>query len=141
MAKRYIPRFASSEPLEGFNVLRTRDPDELRERLAPLYAISKLELPRGKAGFNAVLNHHKLQSVALSYARYGAPVRITMSNTDFYTQGFGIRGYGEAVTDGRFFAVAKGRGGAAGPGASALLNYQAAFEHVFLKISPEALNR
>jgi AraC-like DNA-binding protein len=141
MAKLQTPKLGSREPLERFNVLRTRDPEQLRERLSALYAISRLELPRGKARFNAVLNHYKLKNVALSYARYGAPVRITMSNTDFYTQGFGIRGYGEAVTDGRFFVVAKGKGGAAGPGASALLNYQAGFEHVFLKISPEALDR
>jgi AraC-like DNA-binding protein len=112
----------------------------LRARLAPLYAVSKLEVPRSRVRFNAVLNHVQLQSVALSYARYGAPVRITMSDTDFYTQGFGIRGYGEAITDGRFFPVTKGRGGAAGPDANALLNYQTAFEHVFLKISPEALS-
>jgi AraC-like DNA-binding protein len=141
MVKLQNPRSGSREPLESFNVLRTRDPEQLRERLAGLYAVSRLELPRGKARFNAVLNHYKLKSVALSYARYGALVRITMSNTDFYTQGFGIRGYGEAVTDGRFFVVGKGKGGAAEPGASALLKYQAGFEHVFLKISPEAVDR
>jgi AraC-like DNA-binding protein len=141
MAKLQTPRRGSGEPLERFNVLRTRDPEELRARLASLYAISKLEFTRGKARFNAVLNHYQLKSVALSYARYGASVRITMSNADFYTQGFGIRGHGEAVTNDRFFVVAKGRGGAAGPGANALLKYQAGFEHVFLKISPEAVDR
>jgi AraC-like DNA-binding protein len=77
----------------------------------------------------------------LSFGRYGIPVRLTMSNTDFYTQGFGIRGYGEATTDGRLFKVASGQGGAAGPGATALLDYRAGFEHVFLKIPPEALYR
>jgi AraC-like DNA-binding protein len=128
------------EPLRRFNVLRTRDPDELRDRLDPLYAIRKLEFPR-RPRLEAVLNHHKLENVAVSYGRYGAPVRLTMSNTDFYTQGFGIRGYGEATTDGRLFKVAGGQGGAAGPGAMALLDYRAGFEHVFLKIPPEALNR
>jgi AraC-like DNA-binding protein len=110
----------------------------LRDRLEPLYAIRKLELPR-RSRFDAVLNHQKLQHVAVSYGRYGAPVRLSMSNTDFYTQGFGIRGYGEATTDGRLFRVEGGQGGAAGPGATALLDYRAGFEHVFLKIPPEAL--
>jgi AraC-like DNA-binding protein len=141
MAKRETLSLDFNEPLEKFNVMRTRNPDELRACLAPLYAVSKLELPRSKVRFNAVFNHVQLQSVALSYARYGAPVRITLSDTDFYAQGFGIRGYGEAITDGRFFPVTRGRGGAAEPDADALLNYRAAFEHVFLKISPEALNR
>jgi AraC-like DNA-binding protein len=141
MGKRATPGFISSEPLSRFNVLRTRDPEELRARLAPLYAISKLELPRSKSRFEAVLNHRQLQNVAVSYGRYGAPVRLTMSNTDFYTQGFGIRGYGVATTDGRLFKVAGGQGGAAGPGATALLDYRAGFEHVFLKIPPETLHR
>jgi AraC-like DNA-binding protein len=141
MAKRASPSLSSSEPLQGFNVLRTRDPDELRAHLAPLYAITKIELPRNKARFNAVLNHHNLQSVALSYARYGAAVRITMSNSGSYVQGFGIRGRGEAIANSQYFVVKKGRGGAAGPGADALLKYQTGFAHVFLKISPEALRR
>jgi AraC-like DNA-binding protein len=140
MGKRVTPIVYSGEPLARFNVLRTRDPGELRSRLDPLYAIRKLELPR-KPRLEAVLNHYKLQNVAVSYSRYGAPVRLTMSNTDFYTQGFGLRGYGEATTDGRLFKVAGGQGGAAGPGATALLDYRAGFEHVFLKIPPEALNR
>jgi AraC-like DNA-binding protein len=139
MGKRATPGH-SGEPLARFNVLRTRDPDELQDRLEPLYAIRKLELPR-RSRFEAVLNNRQLPNVAVSYGRYGAPVRLTMSNTDFYTQGFGIRGYGEATTDGRLFKVAGGQGGAAGPGATALLDYRAGFEHVFLKIPPEALNR
>jgi AraC-like DNA-binding protein len=141
MRRQAIPKLNPSEPLRRFNVLRTRDPDELRDRLAPLYAIARLELPRSRARFEAVLNHHRLQNLALSYGRYGAPVRMTMVNTDFYTQGFGIHGYGEATTDGRLFKVAGGQGGAAGPGARAVLDYRANFEHVFLKIPPEALNR
>jgi AraC-like DNA-binding protein len=140
MGKRVHPGFDSGEPLRRFNVLRTRDPDELQDRLEPLYAISKLELPRTPQ-LDAVLNHRQLKNVAVSYGRYGASVRLTMSNTDFYTQGFGIRGYGEATTDGRLFKVTSGQGGAAGPGGAALLDYRAGFEHVFLKIPPEALNR
>ncbi len=140
MRKRTPSGFTSGDPLGRYNVLRTRDPDELRDRLEPLYAIRKLELPR-RSRFEAVLNNHQLQNVAVSYGRYGAPVRLTMSNTDFYTQGFGIRGYGEATTDGRLFKVTGGQGGAAGPGATALLDYRAGFEHVFLKIPPEAVNR
>jgi AraC-like DNA-binding protein len=140
MGKRTAP-LHPGEPLRRFNVLRARDPDELRSRLAPLYAVSKLDLPRSRFQFDAVLNHHQLRELALSYARYGAPVQMTMTNTDFYTQGFGVRGYGEAISDGRLFKIAAGQGGVAGPGATALLDYRANFEHVFLKIPPEALNR
>jgi AraC-like DNA-binding protein len=141
MGSSRAPTTQSGEPLRRYNVLSTRDPDELHERLAPLYAVSKLELPRSKASFRAVFNHQQLESIALSYARYGAPVRITMSNTDFYTQGFGVRGYGEAYSDGRLFKIYRGHGGTAGPGATAILDYRAGLEHVFLKIPPDTLNR
>jgi AraC-like DNA-binding protein len=129
----------TKEPLAKFAVLRTRDPDELRERVAPLYAVSRLEAPGGKGGFRALLNHHQLQNVGLSYARYGAPVRATMSNTDFYAQGFGIRGRGEVVVEGRTFEVANNVGGTGGPGSTAHLSYDAGVEHVFIRIKPEAL--
>jgi AraC-like DNA-binding protein len=141
MGRRANPKLDRNEPLSRFNVLRARDPDELRERLAPLYAVTKLDLPRSKVRFDAVLNHHQLRDIGLSYGRYGSPVQITMSNTDFYTQGFGVGGYGEAITDGILYRITSGQGGAAGPGATALLDYQAGFEHVFLKISPDALHR
>jgi AraC-like DNA-binding protein len=127
------------EPLRRFAGVRTRDPDELRQRLSPLYAVRSLELPRSKTPFNALFNHREFQDIALSYGRYGAPVRVTMSNTDFYAQGFGVRGHGEAVVDGRLFDVSSGEGAAGGPGATARLSYDSRFEHVILKIKPEAL--
>jgi AraC-like DNA-binding protein len=141
MGNAEAPQVRAGEPLRRYNVLSTRDPDELRERLAPLYAVSRLNVPPRRARFTAVLNHHQLESVALSYARYGAPVQITMSNMDFYTQGFGVRGYGEARSDGHLFKIYRGHGGTAGPGATAMLDYRAGLEHVFLKIPPNALNR
>jgi AraC-like DNA-binding protein len=129
------------EPLSRYSLLRTSDPDELRERLAPLYAVSRLDVPRRKGLFRAVLNHRSVTSVAVSYARYGSPIQITMSNTNFYTQGFGMRGYGEAHSDGCLFKIFRGHGGTAGPGATAMLDYRAGLEHVFLRIPPDALNR
>ena len=131
----------SHDPLERYSVLRTRNPDELQERLSPLYAVKSFELPRSKVGFDATLNHCRLGDVGVSFARYGAPVRIAMANVDFFTQGFGIRGYGKAISDGKIFEVGGGRGGVAGPGATAQLDYCAGLEHVFFRITPEALYR
>jgi|JRYI01.1.fsa_nt_gb AraC-like DNA-binding protein len=132
---------SSRDPLEIYNVLRTRNPDELHERLSPLYAVSSFDLPRSKVGFDATLNHCRLEDVGVSFARYGAPVRIRLVNTDFFTQGFGIRGSGEATSDGKVFKVGGGRGGSAGPGATAQLDYRAGLEHIFLRIDPAALHR
>ena len=127
-----------NEPLRNFPALRTRDPDELRARIAPIYAVARIELPR-KSKFNAVLNHRQLRDVGLSYARYGAPIQATMSNADFYGQGFGIRGNGEIVVHGKPFKVAGNQGGSGGPGSTANLRYSADLEHVFLTIKPSSL--
>lgn len=129
------------DPLERYNVLRTKNPDELQERLSPLYAVRDFDLPRSRVAFDATLNHCKLDDVGVSFARYGAPVRIQMSHVDFFTQGFGIQGSGVAISDGKRFEIGGGRGGVAGPGATALLDYRAGLEHIFLRITPEALNR
>jgi AraC-like DNA-binding protein len=132
---------AGEEPLRRFAAVRTNDPDELRERMAPLYAVRTLEVPRSKIALDARVNHRELQSIGLSYARYGSTVRGTLAHGNFYAQGFGIASYGEAVVDGRLFKVCNKEGGIGGPGANARLTYQPGFEHLFMKIRPEALTR
>lgn len=126
-------------PLQSFPALRTREPDELRERMAPLYAVSAIEVPRVEAKFDAQVNHVEFRSIGLSYARYGCPLEAVMSNTNFYAQGFGLRGSGEVVLKGQTFTVAGGKGGTGGPGESAKLKYGAGFEHLIMKIRPDAL--
>jgi AraC-like DNA-binding protein len=129
------------EPLRRFAAVRTNDPDELRERMAPLYAVRTLEVPRGKIALDARVNHRELENIGLSYASYGATVRGSLAHGNFYAQGFGIAGYGETVVDGRLYKVCNREGGIGGPGASARLTYQPGFEHLFMKIKPEALTR
>src|SRR5215813_2386878 len=130
---------AGREPLAKFSAVCTRDPDELRERMSLLYAVRTLEVPRSNIRFNARVNHRELQGVGLSYAKYAARVNATLAHGDFYAQGFGIGGYGEAVVDGKTFRVVDKEGGVGGPGSCARLNYQSGFEHLFLKIKPDAL--
>src|SRR5262249_36124171 len=132
---------AGKEPLAKFAAVRTRDPDELRECMSPLYAVRTLEVPRSNGRFMACVNHRELQDVGLSYANYTAAVSATLAHGDFYAQGFGVSGYGEAVVDGKTFRVVDNQGGVGGPGSYARLNYQAGFEHLFLKIKPDALIR
>ncbi len=129
------------EPLGRFPAIRTHDPDELRERMAPLYSIRSLEAARSKLKFAASINLRQLENIGLGFARYTAPVRAVMSNTDFYAQGFGHRGHGEVEFDGRIYKVADKEGGAGGPGATANLRYEAGMEHIFTKIAPDAVHR
>jgi AraC-like DNA-binding protein len=62
---------------------------------------------------------------------------VAISDTEFSTQGFGLRKTGDEIADGRICRVAS-RQGDKGKG---LLGKRANCEHVFLRIPPEALNR
>ena len=113
------------EPLGTFNAVHTRDPDELRERRSSLYAVRLIEPLKSRKSFSARLNLHQINRVGLGYASYTAPLRAVMANTDFYAQGFGVVGYGEAIVDGRPYRVSNKEGGVGGPGSSANLKYRA----------------
>lgn len=128
-----------NEPLAKFAVLRTRDADELRERMSTLYAVRSVELPRSDIPFSGLVNHCDLASIGLSYAHYTAPLSATLAHGDFYAQGFGVGGYGEALVDGRLFKVSDKEGGVGGPGSYAKLSYQDDFRHLILRIKPEAV--
>lgn len=127
------------DPLSRFPAVRTRDPDELQERLSSLYAVRSVELLRNSKNFTACVNHRELQSVGLTYGRYGSALEAILGLTNFYVQGFPIRGRGEAVVDGRSTTVSKEGGLVGGPGALIRLKYSADFKHLILKIRPEAL--
>ena len=129
--------YRPNEPLFRFRVLETHDPDELRVRLASLHHVSTIEVPRTKFRFDAHLNHRTLNEVGVSYAQYGVPVRVVIPDTDFCSQGFGIGRPGEPIADGRICKVAFRQRSEA----EALVGHRANFANLFLKISPEAINR
>jgi|SRR5262245_9444188 len=65
-------RFAMRyEPLSRFPALRTRDVDELRQRMSGLFSVRSMDLGRGaRRTFEGRLNHRQLRDVGrpLSYA-------------------------------------------------------------------------
>jgi AraC-like DNA-binding protein len=119
-------------------VLETQDPEELRARLASLHAVSRIELAQKRYRFDARVNHRALNEVGLSYARYGAPVRVAISDKDCSTQGFGPGGSAEPIIDGRICKIGLRQVRDVYP---SLFRNRANFEHLFLSIRPEALNR
>jgi hypothetical protein len=90
-----------TEPLSRFPALRTRDVDELRQRLSGLFAVWSMDLGRGgQTNFEGCLNHRQMQDVGVTYARYGSPLAVCLSHGDTYLQGFPVRGHGSVVNDG-----------------------------------------
>ena len=129
-----------TEPLGQFPAVRTRDVDELRQRLSSLYSVRSVDLGRGTQGsFEGHLNHREMHDIGLTYARYGSPISASLSHTDFYVQGFPLRGNGSFVVDGAEGLVSRQRGVVGGPGADMSLRYSSEFEHLILRIKPQGL--
>jgi len=130
-----------TQPLSRFRKVRTDSPDELRERLAGLFSVRSLELPRGEAAFDALLNHRQMNDIGLSFGRYGAPLNATVEHSDYFLQGFPLRGNGEAVIGRMSGTLSRSRGVAVGPGARFDLRYSSDFEHLIVRIRPDGLVR
>lgn len=128
------------DPLSRFPAVRTRDVGELRQRLSGLFSLRSLDVGReAQQDFKGHLNHYQLHDVGLSYARYGSPIAASLSHTDFYLQGFPLRGNGSLVVEGSEAILSRHRGLVTGVGAEVRLRYSPDFEHLIVRIKPQAL--
>ncbi len=132
----------SQQLLYKFPVLRSQDPEELRQWLRPVFAVNGLNLPEHGKHFDGIVNHCELSSFGLTYASYKSPLQARISQTDYFVHGFPVKGSGEVHWNRHSALVDPQRGGVVGgPGSEATINYGASFEHVVLKMTPAALTR
>ena len=130
------------EPLSRFPALRTRDVDELRQRLLGLFSVWSMDLGRGaQRTFEGHLNHRQMEDVGVTYARYGSPLEVSLSQSELHLQGFPVRGRGSFVIEGSEGLISRDHGIAAGPGVDMRLKYSSDFEHLILRIRPERLTK
>jgi len=130
------------DPLSHFPAIRTQDVDELRQRLSGMFSVRSVDLGRGAQGrFEGRLNHRAGQDISLTYARYGLSLAASLSHTDFFVQGFPLRGGGSSVVNGSEALLSRNRGVVGGPGAEIRLKYSSDFEHLILTIKPQALTK
>ncbi|MCO5063457.1 MAG: AraC family transcriptional regulator [Rhizobiaceae bacterium] len=110
--------------------------------MAPVFSVRSVDMPGGSGRFETIFNHCQLNSVALTYARYGSPVQLRLSQNDFFVQGFPLAGAGEVQWNRHSTLVQSVAGGiAGGPGADAVLTYGAGFEHVIFKTTPKSISQ
>jgi AraC-like DNA-binding protein len=128
------------EPLSRFPALRTRDVDELRQRLSGLFSVWSVDLGNGgQKTFEGRLNHRQLQDVGITYARYGSAFEVSASQTDCYLQGLPLRGHGSFIVDASKGDISHDHGIIAAPGADIRIKYSSDFEHLILRIGPQRL--
>jgi AraC-like DNA-binding protein len=108
--------------------------------MSGLFSVWFLDLGRdGQRTFEGRLNHRQMQDVGVTYARYGSTLAASLSHSDFYLQGFPVRGRGSIVLDGSEVEISRNNGVVGGPGADMRIVYSSDFEHLVLRIRPEKL--
>jgi AraC-like DNA-binding protein len=92
-------------PLDRFAVIRTRDPDAMRDAIIRVYGARRFDVRGGESAFAARANHCKLQSVSISYCNYATPVALEFPGANYVRQQFCLRGAGETRFGTQSFAV------------------------------------
>lgn len=128
--------------LQRFPALRTRDPDEVRHWLKPIFAVRRFDMPHGQRELDTILNHRRSGGIGLTYARYGASLSANLQQNDYFVQGFPISGAGEILWNRKELSVSTRSGGVVGgPGSEATFSYDSNFSHLIATFSPAALAR
>ena len=87
-----------SRPLDNFPLIRSRDVEEVRHRIASVYARPVL-VPAGRPeGFDAAINTCQLHDTGLLYGSFGAAVGFEFPPIGLFCQLFPARGNGETTS-------------------------------------------
>ena len=63
--------------------------------LKPMFSVRDLDMPDAGRRFDCEVNHCRLPTLSLIYARYGSSFVARMQQSDAFIQGFPIAGAGE----------------------------------------------
>jgi AraC-like DNA-binding protein len=131
---------SSREPLFRYPVLRTSSVEEFEHELVDIYGASGFDLD-DPAGLNARGNFVRLGDTCLGFGATGSPVRIHFPESDFARLQFLLRGHGATRCGNRTVEVDVDRPSLTSAGRPTMLQYGAEFEHLFLRVKSDALER
>ena len=127
--------------LDNFPLIRTRSIEQARQALARIFAKPTLELDDHVRPLDVSINNYQLQDVGLTYATYGAAVRLGYLETDLFVECFPIRGKGKAIVGKTSLSLVPESGATISPHMHYQANFNADLEHLVLRINAEALTR
>lgn len=126
-------------PLDTFPLVRTSDLDQLRSVLGTLFQDSVFDIGSDRNSAANCINYCPLQHTGLMYGNFGAAIRASFGEMQFYVQGVTVSGTGEQLTNGKTTSV--NVGGLLSPRANLRLHFDAGFEHLALNIEADVLAR
>jgi AraC-like DNA-binding protein len=125
--------------LDSFPLAHTADPEQLRPTFATLFQDSIFDIDADRNSAASCINYCPLQYTGLLYGNFGAAIRASFGEMQFYVQGTTIRGTGEQLTNGK--TTSANVGGLLFPHANLGLHFGAGFEYLALNIEADALAR
>jgi AraC-binding-like domain len=131
----------SSNPLDNFPIIRSRDIEEVCEALGRIYAKPAFAPTDRAAGINATINNCQLRHIALAYSTYGGGVALEYPATGLFVQLFPIRGTSGIICGPASSPLKPGSIAVVGPGMPYTMNYSADYAHLVLRIDAEALTK
>jgi AraC-like DNA-binding protein len=126
-------------PLDNFPLVRTSDLDQLRSVLATLFRDSVFEIGSDRQPIASSINYSALLHTRLISGDFGAAIRASFGEMQFFVQGVTLQGSGEQLTNGR--PMSANVGGLLSPNARLGLHFAAGFEFLAVLIEPDALGR
>lgn len=125
--------------LKTFELVDTRDPDELAVGLSRLVGRARLDLPGRNVKFHGRLSYLALGEVGIFYGKYDRGLKACFPDFDIFAGSPGpLKGAGLHHIGGREVAVSEGSGVVVSPG-RATLHYGPQFEHLSMTVRPAAL--
>src|SRR5262245_16522640 len=127
------------QPLDRFPLVRTADTDRLRSILGTLFQDSTIDFGTDRDNVASSINYRPLQHTGLIYGNFGAAIRASFGEMQFFVQGVTLRGTGEQSTNGH--TTSADVGGLLSPRTKLGLRFSQGFELLALNMEAEALAR
>jgi AraC-binding-like domain len=130
-----------TKPLDRFSVIRTRNVEELRAKLAQIYTNPVLA-PEGRSRtFDIAFNNYQIRHIGMSFIKYGSAVRLELPHTDYISQVFPLNGSGIILNNKETVPMTAYDSAINSNGISHTARFDAAYEQVAVRINPAAARK
>lgn len=133
---------ARSTPLSNFPVVRSSDPEFVRDRLFRVFGANGFDIGRANTTFAFDANHLQIRGLGLSYCDYSSEVSIRFGEATFVRQIFNIEGVGRYAAGKQTGEITPGSWSPILPARTPLrLDLKPDYRQLVLRIEVEALRR
>ena len=128
--------------LSSYAVLRSNDPEQIRDRLFTVFGADRFELSRRTRQLAVRADHLRLSSVSLSYLELDGGISISFPEASFVRQAFNIEGQASLDVSRVAEEIAPGGWSSVIPADTPTrLDFHNFYRHLALRIEREALHR